>query len=200
MGLSGCCLRDIHVQDVKTRSPVELSHYNLAGQSLFLCDHFLAHTRRMLTTSILFCLAALLTSVSAQGDGRILGCMPDSGGASLHCCITQCCLLWHGFQYRPQPRELDGGRVQYSTCTSLNTFCSVDCGNSIVESSVVNCRNLDLADGLYLLCLPRENGEDRCRSIFPDLLENGDDVIANLASCSNFDTTCPDGCANALMT
>lgn len=49
---------------------------------------------------------------------------------------------------------------------TLETLCSVDCGGSIVELSVKNCRNLDLAASLHLFCLPRETGEDCCRSFF----------------------------------
>lgn len=81
---------------------------------------------------------------------------------------------------------------------ALALFCSADCGQKITKMSAVDCGSdgFDAAIGFFLWCLPREPTNDRCRSIFPDLVEA--DLVAALASCLNFNATCPDNCAAAL--
>ena len=149
----------------------------------------------MLTPSIVFALTVLLTSAAAQGDGIIAGCTSEEQQNYIAALPnSEACSM--AFSDVLSPENLT--EAEYNT--SLRVFCSEDCGGAMVEFSTVNCRNLDFAARLRLLCLPRETGEDRCSSIFPTLLDNREVLISNLSSCSGFNTECPVGCANALMT
>lgn len=142
----------------------------------------------MLTSSIVF-ISVLLTSVTAQDDSRIAGCTSQAVQTYIAALPNaEACDM--AFNNVITPDNLTA---------SLQTFCSVDCGGSIVELTVTNCRNLELSALLHLFCLPRETGGDYyCRSVFPDLLDNGDSLITDLTSCSNF-SECPAQCTNALM-
>ena len=90
------------------------------------------------------------------------------------------------------------GVADPSYAGALTLFCSSDCGQKITKFSASECGSdgLDDAFGFLLFCLPRENSVDRCRSVFPDLVEST--LVASLGSCLNFTGTCPDGCASAL--
>jgi hypothetical protein len=86
-----------------------------------------------------------------------------------------------------------GSEAQYRA--ALETFCTVDCGKAIAQYLATDCKAVLKGSMLLLSCLPRESGPDRCRNAFPDyLFTSGIDF----ASCANFVTECPSGCASSL--
>jgi hypothetical protein len=85
---------------------------------------------------------------------------------------------------------------------ALTLFCSSDCGQKITKFSATECGSagLDAAFGFLFYCLPREDGpsaSDRCRSVFPDLVN--ETLVASLGACLPFNGDgCPAGCEAAM--
>lgn len=72
---------------------------------------------------------------------------------------------------------------------SLDVFCTLDCGAPLARYSALTCGDPDFAVTLVLYCLTSMNETERCRSIFPDLV-NGSIVPLIATTCANFDTEC----------
>ena len=159
---------------------------------------FLAHSKNMLSVTIVLSLAALLALAAAQDDSRIPRCTSQEVNTYIAALpnSTACNMSFNNFFNA-------GNLTEDEYSTTVQTLCSVDCGQSIVELSVTNCRNLEVEAALRLFCLPRETGDNRCGRFFPNRLHDGESLVTALATCLAFDAStssiCPAGCASALM-
>lgn len=144
-------------------------------------------------TFLLFSLAVLLPLTNAQDDGSIGDCNAET-------------VVGFFTQLSIRPGACAGALrdVAYANVTTevynaaLQRLCTVDCGGTVAKWSAVSCGagGFKTAIGILLYCLPRETGNDRCRSTFPDLIDPA--LVLSLGSCLNFTNECPANCTNAL--
>ena len=92
-------------------------------------------------TAVVFSLAVLLTSVAAQGDSRIPGYSAEVVQTYIAALPSgEACDAAFNTVLSPA-----GNLTEAEYSAALQTFCSVDCGGSVVELTVTNCRSLEFA-------------------------------------------------------
>ena len=85
--------------------------------------------------------------------------------------------------------------------SALDDFCTADCAEPLARYSALACGEVEFGVSLALYCLPAPESTvtQRCRTIFPDLV-NGSIIPSIAEACANFTTECPgQECTTALL-